>query len=66
MLFGKNVCRERNEKGMSQNDLAATCGFEKTTISRIENGRTNCTIKTATTLAQALGISTSKLFNDLI
>lgn len=63
--FGKNVKRLRHAKGLSQLDLTVLCGMEKTAISRIENGRTNVTIKTIVILGYYLDVSTTNLFNEM-
>jgi len=62
--FGSNLKSLRLEKELSQLDLAAMCNFEKTTISRIENGRTNITLKTVIILAHALEIDLQTLFKE--
>lgn len=43
--IGDKIKEIRLEKGISQQDLAAKCNFEKANMSRIEAGRTNLTIK---------------------
>ena len=44
--IGDKIKEIRLEKGISQQDLAAKCNFEKANMSRIDAGRTNLTIKT--------------------
>ena len=61
-LFGVNLKSIRLRKELSQLDLAVLCDYEKTTISRIENGRTNVTLSTIVTLAEALEVPVAKLF----
>ena len=61
--LGRKVNDFRERKGLSLNDLAAICDLEKTSISRIENGRTNITAKTALILAIALEIEPKELFD---
>ncbi len=61
--FGLLVKRVRESKGMSQLDLASLCDLEKTSISRIENGRTNITLKTAIALSIALEVKLKDLFD---
>jgi transcriptional regulator with XRE-family HTH domain len=51
----------RESKGITQQDLAAACNFEKTNMSRIEAGRTNPTISTLYKISQALEITISEL-----
>ena len=48
---------------MSQLDLASYCNLEKTSISRIENGRTNTTLKTMVILSTALEVELKELFD---
>lgn len=61
--FGLQLKKLRISKGMSQLDLAAYCNLEKTSISRIENGRTNTTLKTMVILSNALEIKVADLFD---
>ena len=61
-LIGTNIKRFRTEQELSQLDLAVMCNLEKTAISRIENGRTNLTLKTALILSDALEIEVVDLF----
>ncbi|WP_166962023.1 helix-turn-helix domain-containing protein [Yeosuana marina] len=70
ILFGLNLKKIRESKGLSQfelasaiNDLTSNSEFEKTTISRIENGRTNITLTTAIKLSLALSIELKELFS---
>lgn len=63
VVFGKRLKKLRLNQNFSQLDLAVICDFEKTTISRIENGRTNITLKTALCLSQALNIQLKELFD---
>ncbi len=51
----------RESKGISQQNLAAICNFEKANLSRIEAGRTNPTISTLYKISQALEISIADL-----
>lgn len=68
--FGNNLKRIRVSKKMSQfdlapamNNLSSESSIEKTTISRIENGRTNVTLTTLVKLSSALEIDIQKLFD---
>ena len=54
--IGDKIKEIRLEKGISQQDLAAKCNFEKANMSRIEAGRTNLTIKNAYKISLALGV----------
>jgi transcriptional regulator with XRE-family HTH domain len=54
--IGNRIRLKREEKQLSQQDLAALCNFEKANMSRLEAGRTNPTISTLFKISQALGI----------
>lgn len=46
---------------MTQLDLAAECGFEKSTLGRIKIGVTNPTVKTLAKIARALEVNLTDL-----
>jgi len=54
--IGMNIKDIREEKNISQQDLAAACNFEKSNMSRIEAGRTNLTIGTLLKICEALQV----------
>jgi transcriptional regulator with XRE-family HTH domain len=56
-LVGSHVKRIRQEKGLTQEELAAISGFSQQYISGLEQGRRNPTIVTLYELAMALGVS---------
>jgi transcriptional regulator with XRE-family HTH domain len=60
--LGQRIKEVREGKELSQLDVASICDYDKTTISRIENGRTNITLKTLVTLALALEVDIAQLF----
>jgi transcriptional regulator with XRE-family HTH domain len=55
-LVGRNVKRIRQEKGLTQEQLADLSGFSQQYISGLEQGRRNPTIVTIYELAAALGV----------
>ena len=59
--IGNRIRELREFKGISQQNLAAICNFEKSNLSRIEAGRTNPTIFTLYKISQALEITISEL-----
>jgi transcriptional regulator with XRE-family HTH domain len=61
LKIGQRIRELRESKGISQQNLAADCDFEKANMSRIEAGRTNPTISTLYKISQALGITISEL-----
>lgn len=65
IAIGNRIKYLREEKGISQQDLAARCDFEKSNMSRIEAGKTNLTIKTIYKICSALNIKISDIFYDL-
>lgn len=60
---GKQIQRLRELKGISQQDLAAKCNFEKSNMSRLEAGRVNPTLSTLEKICKALEVNISELFN---
>ncbi len=47
---------------MTQVELGYACDLEKSSINRIEAGRTNATVNTLKTVADALEVSVEELF----
>ena len=64
VLVGSRIKEIRISKGFSQVDLASRIpgNFDTTNVSRIESGRTNCTLFTLLKIAQALEVE----INDLL
>ena len=60
---GQNIKRVRKQHNISQRELALRCDYEKTTISRIEAGRTNVTLLTLRKLADGIGVSINELID---
>lgn len=60
---GQQIQKLRELKGLSQQDLAAKCNFEKSNMSRLEAGRVNPTLSTLEKVAKALDVSLVELFN---
>nr|WP_315189856.1 helix-turn-helix transcriptional regulator [uncultured Flavobacterium sp.] len=60
---GKQIQRIRESKGISQQDLAAKCNFEKSNMSRLEAGRVNPTLATLEKVAKALDVNIIELFS---
>ena len=54
--IGQKIRFLRESKGISQQNLAAICNFEKSNLSRIEAGRTNPTVSTLYKISQALKV----------
>ena len=60
--IGKQIQKLRETKGLSQQDLAAKCNFEKSNMSRLEAGRVNATLSTLEKVANALEVTLAELF----
>ena len=56
-LVGRNVKRIRQEKGLTQEQLAEISGFSQQYLSGLEQGRRNPTVVNIYELANALGVS---------
>lgn len=65
-ILGDNVKRIRQEKKMSQDELAQLAGYNsRSTISCIESGKRDCPQKQILAIARALGVSPGDLLNDI-
>jgi ribosome-binding protein aMBF1 (putative translation factor) len=63
ITVGKQIQKLRELKGISQQDLAAKCNFEKSNMSRLEAGRVNPTLSTLEKVAKALDVTLAELFS---
>ena len=63
-IFGKTVRELRQQKGLSQEDLADLCGLHRTYIGGIERGERNVGLMNILYLAKALGVLPGELFHD--
>jgi transcriptional regulator with XRE-family HTH domain len=61
--LGKRIKALREMKGISQQELASMCDFEKSNMSRLEAGRTNPTVVTLLKICDALSIDLQDLVN---
>lgn len=61
-VFGTNVRKYRNEKGISQEKLAELSGLHRTYISDIERFQRSIALENIQRLADALEIEVYKLF----
>lgn len=60
--FGKEVEKYRQQKGLSQLELAELSKVDLSTINRIERGITNVTLRNAFKITKALHIPIYKFF----
>lgn len=61
--IGLNIKKLREERNITQQDLAAACNFEKSNMSRIESGRTNLTIGTLLKICEVLKVKLIDVVN---
>lgn len=61
IAIGKNIRKIREERNISQAELAARCNYEKSNMSRIESGKTNLTIGTLLNIAESLDTTIIKI-----
>lgn len=64
LSVGRRIKELRKKKNLTQNGLAMECEFEKASMSRIESGHTNPTIKTLLKISIALDVHITELFKD--
>ncbi len=63
IIFGNNLKKIRQSRGLTQAQLAIDCSFDVSVISRIERGIVNTSLSNLYTIATALNIQVSELFN---
>lgn len=61
--LGIHVRKLREQKNMSQQDLANDCSIPKSQIARIERAKVNTTVRTLIKIANALEIEPKELLN---
>ncbi|CAM4077953.1 XRE family transcriptional regulator [Paenibacillus alkaliterrae] len=64
MDLGKKIRKIRKEQNRNLEDIANACGFTKSLLSKIENGKTVPPIGTLIKIAEALGTKISVLLDD--
>lgn len=63
-IFGEELRKLREEKGLSQEQLGFESGYHRTYISQLERGQKSPSLKTLFSLAKALGSSVSVLIKN--
>ncbi|WP_078544667.1 helix-turn-helix domain-containing protein [Litchfieldia alkalitelluris] len=64
MDLGQKIRKLRKEQNRSLSDIADSCGFSKSLLSKIENGKTVPPIATLVKIAEALCTKVSALLDD--
>lgn len=62
--FGRRLRRLRQDRGLSQEQLANLAQLDRTYVSSCEAGRRNATIKTIERFAEALNVDPAALVSD--
>lgn len=63
--FGRNLVRERNRVGLSQEELAYLAELHRTEIGMLERGVRLCRADTLVKLSGALGVTPNELLDGL-
>ena len=63
--FGSRVRKVRQEKGLSQEELALEAGLDRSYIGGVERGERNISIVNLSKLSKALSVSPSKLLENV-
>ena len=63
ILIGSRIKDIRESKGMTQQQISDICDFEKSTVSRIEAGRTNLTVKNLYKISKALKVRMKEIID---
>jgi transcriptional regulator with XRE-family HTH domain len=63
-IIGENIRRIREEKRLSQKELAASIDVAPTQYSRVETGKVMPTLKTLVKIAKILGVSVDTLIDE--
>jgi len=65
IFLGKKLRGLREEKGLSQEDLAFQAGLDRTYIGGVERGERNFTILSALKISGTLGVSLSQVLKGV-
>jgi transcriptional regulator with XRE-family HTH domain len=63
IAFGENLKKIREQKNITQAQLAIDCDFDVSVISRIERGVVNTSVSNLKLIATSLNIHTKDLFD---
>ena len=66
VAYGKAVRAIRQDKKISQEELADLCGLHRTYISDVELGKRNVSLENIEKMANALDITLPKLFERVV
>jgi transcriptional regulator with XRE-family HTH domain len=63
-LFGRNIRAFREQRGLTQEQLALEAGMKRSYVSELERGLRNPTVRALGRLASALGIDPAELLKS--
>lgn len=63
--LGQRLRQLRKQRGLSLEQVSASCGVALATLSRLENGKGTGTFRTHRKIAEAFGLSLAELYRDL-
>lgn len=64
--LGANICRLREERGMSVEELARKAGATENYVLKAEAGKRRITLYAAMCFCDALGVSPNELFDNIL
>jgi|SRR6185503_1924328 len=62
--LGSRIRTLRHEKKLSLNHLSTRFGLEKSSVSKLENGKSNSTVLTLWNLSEALNVPVDRFFRE--
>jgi transcriptional regulator with XRE-family HTH domain len=65
LAIGERVRKQRQERGLSQEDLALECGLDRTYVGGIERGERNVGVLNLVVIARALRVRAADLLSDV-
>lgn len=64
-VFGEELRKIREEKGLSQEQLGFESDYHRTYISQLERGEKNTSLKAVFRISQALGVKPSEILKHV-
>lgn len=64
--FGNILRKTREARGLTQEEFAALCGISRAYYGRVERGEHSVTLDLCKRISDALGITLSAIFEDLV
>jgi len=64
MTIGEKIRKLREEKNLSQKEVALTIELDRSQFSRIETNKSEATVSTLEKIAQTLGVKTAYFFQE--